>query len=204
MIKKDELRFIFFVIKKNYLLFCKNIYNIYACVCYIGTKLNKMDKIQITFEGVEFKPSQLKFSKYALVGTYGKAEAEEAMARLIEFSQKEGKWVAVSLEDFAQSVEASLKEMRRADEIRVRNNQKRDRYEEKCRHSKNGRAEIPEPTYETEIEVPFSTLTLNPDAMIVGLKYLVANNYLEKMDVGETIYIKPTLEGINRLKKFVQ
>ena len=47
--------------------------------------------------------------------------------------------------------------MRCADEIRVRNNQKRNRYEEECRHSKNGGAEIPEPTYETEIEVPFST-----------------------------------------------
>ena len=163
-----------------------------------------MDKIQITFEGVEFKPSQLKFPKYALVGTYGKAEAEEAMARLIEFSQKEGKWVAVSLDDFAESIEESIKRMRCADEIRVRNNQKRGRYEEECRHSKNGGAEIPEPTYETEIEVPFSILTFKPDAMIVGLKHLVANNYLEKMDVGETIYIKPTLEGINRLKKFVQ
>lgn len=167
-----------------------------------------MDKLQIKFEGINFKPSQLHFPRYVLLGTYDKGEAEEVMARIIEFSQKEDQWVAVSVKDFADSIDAAMDELTRANEIVHRNHEKKCAYNKECRRLKNRikalfGTKVPEPVYEEEIDTPVMThLYLGTQMMTNGLVHLLNNHYLEKMEVGGEIYLKPTTEGMKRLEKF--
>lgn len=45
---------------------------------------------------VDFNPKDVKFPKYALQNTLGKAEAEEMAARFLEFWQENDQWKAVN------------------------------------------------------------------------------------------------------------
>ena len=48
---------------------------------------------------VDFTPKDVKFLKYTLQNTLGKAEAEEMVARFLEFWQENDEWKAVSAKD---------------------------------------------------------------------------------------------------------
>lgn len=166
-----------------------------------------MKNLRVTYEDVDFQPSDLVFTRYKLEDTFSSTEAEEFMARLVEFSVNEKHWVAVNLEDFEESIFASQKEIDSAKKIRSRNSQKKDDYEKERELFVNkvksffGK-ELPEPDYEEEIDLPESILISDPFAMYVGLRYLVINNFLERMVIGNEIYLKPTQQAVQRLRKF--
>jgi len=58
---------------------------------------------------VNFSPRDVKFPKYLLPDTLGKAEAEEIAARYIIICQEKNKWDGISLRDFAESLDNDAK-----------------------------------------------------------------------------------------------
>ncbi len=60
------------------------------------------------------EPGDLVFARYHLPDTFGRAEREEAAARLVTLCQEEGRWVGVS---FRRIVERIIEEAKRNQEI---------------------------------------------------------------------------------------
>lgn len=58
---------------------------------------------------VDFNPKDVKFPRYALQNTLGKAEAEEMAARFLEFWQENDSWKAVSAEAVCERMEEQEK-----------------------------------------------------------------------------------------------
>ena len=54
---------------------------------------------------VNFSPRDVKFSKYLLPDTLGKAEAEEITARYVTICQEKNKWEGISLRYFAETLD---------------------------------------------------------------------------------------------------
>ena len=54
---------------------------------------------------VNFSPRDVKFPKYLLPDTLGKAEAEEIAARYVTICQEKNEWSGISLHDFAESLD---------------------------------------------------------------------------------------------------
>ena len=72
--------------------------------------LNKMRTISVKDSlDVSFSPKDVKFPKYLLPDTLGKAEAEEIAARYITICQEKNKWEGVNLRDFAESLDDDAK-----------------------------------------------------------------------------------------------
>ena len=69
-----------------------------------------MEKLKVHYDNVDFQPSDLLIKKYVLPNTYGNEDAEEILARIIEFSIEENQWVAVSASDFDGSVRKAFVE----------------------------------------------------------------------------------------------
>lgn len=66
---------------------------------------------------VDFNPKDVKFPRYALQNTLGKAEAEEMAARFLEFWQENDSWKAVSAEAVCERMEEQEKNFEQIKEI---------------------------------------------------------------------------------------
>jgi len=128
---------------------------------------------------VDFNPQDVKFPKYVLQGTLGKAEAEEMVARFLEFWQEEEEWKAVSMKSVAERMDEQSKDLKKlnneAFSLMIMDSYRID----------NG------PTF-AEIGVRF----------LVGNKYIDVQRYEEDGEV--LIYIAPTDKLLNAIRKFVQ
>ena len=128
---------------------------------------------------VDFNPQDVKFPKYVLQDTLGKAEAEEMAARFLEFWQEEEEWKAVSMKSVAERMDEQSKDLKKlnneAFSLMIMDSYRID----------NG------PTF-AEIGVRF----------LVGNKYIDVQRYEEDGEV--LIYIAPTDKLLNAIRKFVQ
>lgn len=128
---------------------------------------------------VNFNPQDVKFPKYVLQDTLGKAEAEEMVARFLEFWQEEEEWKAVSMKSVAERMDEQSKDLKKlnneAFSLMIMDSYRID----------NG------PTF-AEIGVRF----------LVGNKYIDVQRYEEDGEV--LIYIAPTDKLLNAIRKFVQ
>jgi len=62
---------------------------------------------------VDFSPKDVKFPKYVLQDTLGKAEAEEMAARFLEFWQEEDAWKAVSMKVVAERMDEQAQDLKK-------------------------------------------------------------------------------------------
>ena len=128
---------------------------------------------------VDFNPQDVKFPKYVLQNTLGKAEAEEMAARFLEFWQEEEEWKAVSMKAIAERMDEQSQDLKKlnneAFSLMIMDSYRID----------NG------PTF-AEIGVRF----------LVGNKYIDVQRYEEDGEV--LIYIAPTDKLLNAIRKFVQ
>ena len=128
---------------------------------------------------VDFNPQDVKFPKYVLQDTLGKAEAEEMVARFLEFWQEEEEWKAISMKSVAERMDEQSKDLKKlnneAFSLMIMDSYRID----------NG------PTF-AEIGVRF----------LVGNKYIDVQRYEEDGEV--LIYIAPTDKLLNAIRKFVQ
>jgi len=128
---------------------------------------------------VDFNPQDVKFPKYVLQNTLGKAEAEEMAARFLEFWQEEEEWKAVSMKAIAERMDEQSQDLKKlnneAFSLMIMDSYRID----------NG------PTF-AEIGVRF----------LVGNKFIDVQRYEEDGEV--LIYIAPTDKLLNAIRKFVQ
>lgn len=128
---------------------------------------------------VDFGPKDVKFPKYVLQDTLGKAEAEEMAARFLEFWQEEEEWKAVSMKAIAERMDEQSQDLKKlnneAFSLMIMDSYRID----------NG------PTF-AEIGVRF----------LVGNKFIDVQRYEEDGEV--LIYIAPTDKLLNAIRKFVQ
>jgi len=164
-----------------------------------GNTQNKMKEVQYNFSS----PREFLAGK-SLMNTLGKAEAEEVFEKILRFSWKADLWVAPSLEEFDSLVNDEWEQVKRSNGISYRNSKKRFAYEKKAKRwnwlLKIFGREIEKPVYEEEIPCPRTFLTINPDAMITGFKFMKANGFIEVIDEDNTKYLKLTTKALDTLK----
>jgi hypothetical protein len=128
---------------------------------------------------VDFLPKEVKFPKYVLQNTLGKAEAEEMAARFLEFWQEEDQWKAVSMKAVAE------------------------RMDEQSQDLKKINSEV-----FTLIIMDAYRIDNGPTFAEIGVRYLVGNKFIDVQryeEEGEVqIYIAPTDKLLNAIKSFVR
>ena len=138
-----------------------------------------------------------------LMGTLGKAEAEEMFGELLKLSFEANKWVAPTLEEFGKVLDEKVEAMRKNAKAGQRNAAKRAAYEKKRKWAWFLRLigrKLTEPEYEEVIDI-FSIMSLNPQAPIIGLRYMRDNGYLEIEEESDGIqYAVLTQRAMNTLK----
>lgn len=139
----------------------------------------------------------------SLMGTLGKAEAEEVFGELLKLSFEANEWVAPTLEEFGRVLDEKVETMKKNSEAHQRNAIKRAAYEKKRKWAWFLRLigrKLTEPEYEEVIDI-FSIMSLNPQAPIVGLRYMKDNGYLEFEDGPDnTQYAILTQKALDTLK----
>ncbi len=136
---------------------------------------------EIHYPGITQSPKEF-LENRTLMSSLGKAEAEEVFHRILRFSLQEDRWVVPTGQELDAQVQADLAQIRETEEIRKRNREIRMLYERKARWNwfrKLFGKEIQEPVYEKEKELPFTFLTINPNALIIGIHHMRENGFLE-------------------------
>ena len=128
---------------------------------------------------VDFLPKDVKFPKYVLQNTLGKAEAEEMAARFLEFWQEEEEWKAVSMLAVAERMDEQSKDLKKT------NNEVFSLMIMDAYRIDNG------PSF-AEIGISY----------LVGKKYIDVQRYEEDGEV--QIYIAPTDKLLDAIKSFVR
>ena len=128
---------------------------------------------------VDFTPKDVKFPKYALQNTLGKAEAEEMVARFLEFWQENDEWKAVSARDVCKRIEEQAKDI----------------------HKTNNEVF-------TLMILDAARIDDGPNFVEIGMKYLFGKQYINTQRYGEgedlAIYVAPTDKLLNAIRSFVQ
>ena len=128
---------------------------------------------------VDFTPKDVKFPKYTLQNTLGKAEAEEMVARFLEFWQENDEWKAVSAKDVCEKIEEQAKDI----------------------HKTNNEVF-------TLMILDAARIDDGPNFVEIGMKYLFGKQYINTQRYGEgnniAIYVAPTEKLLNAIRPFVQ
>ena len=119
-----------------------------------------------------------------LIGTLGKAEAEEMFGMILDFSLEANKWIAPDFDELYEAINKKQEAIRKNAEAGRRNASKRLQYERKKKWAwfyKLIGKEIVEPEYEEVVNI-FSVMPINPNAPVEGLKYMKLKGYLQFED----------------------
>ena len=144
-------------------------------------KLKEMERFKEleTPVNVDFTPKDVKFPKYTLQNTLGKAEAEEMVARFLEFWQENDEWKAVSAKDVCEKIEEQAKDI----------------------HKTNNEVF-------TLMILDAVRVDNGPNFVEIGMKYLFGKQYINTQRYGEgnniAIYVAPTEKLLNAIRPFVQ
>ena len=127
---------------------------------------------------VDFLPKDVKFSKYVLPNALGKAEAEEMIARFLEFWQEEEEWTAVSMMAVAERMDEQFQDLKKT------NNE-----------------------VSTLMILDAYRVDNGPTFAEVGIRFLAGNKLIDVQRYEEDgqvqIYIAPTDKLLNALRSFV-
>lgn len=171
-----------------------------------------MSEFQNKFEGINFKPSEVMFPKYVLLDSYGKAEAEEAMARIITMlQQSDNEWHEIRYYDLMKLVNADVDAINAAVQIQNKNSALQMQYDRERRRLRNrlqswwlGMEVVKEPKYETVPETPEHTLLLpfGAEAINIGLRHLLKNGLVDtRSDEEQYQYFAPTKKALDILQE---
>lgn len=139
----------------------------------------------------------------SLIATLGKAEAEEVFGIILEFSYDANEWVAPTFDELAEAINKKAEAINNNAEARRRNSIKRAAYEKKKKWAWLYRLvgkRLVEPEYE-EVREILSIMVLNPQAPVIGLRYMKQNGYLTIEDEGRDHYAVLTLRALDTLRK---
>jgi hypothetical protein len=120
----------------------------------------------------------------SLIGTLGKAEAEEMFGMILDFSLNANRWVAPDFDELSEAINKKQEAIRKNAEAGRRNASKRLQYERKKKWAwfyKLIGKELVEPKYETVLNI-FSIMPINPNAPVEGLRFMRFNGYLQFED----------------------
>ena len=138
-----------------------------------------------------------------LIATLGKAEAEEVFGIILEFSYDANKWVAPTFDELAEALDKKVDAIKENAEAARRNATKRAAYEKKKKWAWLYRIigrKLVEPEYE-EVKEIFSIMRINPNAPVIGLRYMRDMGYLKIEDgVNKTHYAVLTQKALDTLK----
>ena len=137
---------------------------------------------EISFPGLP-TPKEFLEGK-SLIGTLGKAEAEEMFGMILGFSLDANKWVAPDFDEIHEAIKKKQEAIHENAEASRRNAIKKSEYERKKKWSwfyKLIGKELVEPEYEKVVDI-FSIMIINPDAPVVGLRFMKDNGYLKFED----------------------
>lgn len=142
--------------------------------------------------------------KKSLMGTLGKAEAEEMFGELLKFSYEENRWVAPTVKELGKALDDKLEALRKNSEAQQRNVEKRLAYEKKKKWRWALRLvgkKLPKPQYE-EVKNIFSIMDINPDAPVIGMRFMMNNGFVEFLEdsAQKTTYFVLTEKALNTLK----
>lgn len=139
--------------------------------------------------------------KKSLMGTLGKAEAEEMFGELLKFSYEKNRWVAPTVKEFGKALEDKLEAVRKNSEAQQRNLEKRRAYEKKKRWMRLVLRKPKEPKYE-EVSNISSIMDVNPNAAVVGMMFMKQNGFVEFLEdsAQKTTYFVLTEKALNTLK----
>lgn len=119
-----------------------------------------------------------------LIGTLGKAEAEEMFGMILDFSLEANKWIAPDFDELSEAIKKKTEAINKNAEAAKRNAIKRCEYERKKKRIwlyKLIGKKLVEPEYEDVVNI-LSVMTINPNAPVEGLKYMKLNGYLQIED----------------------
>jgi len=142
--------------------------------------------------------------KKSLMGTLGKAEAEEMFGELLKFSLEQNRWVAPTVKEFGKVLDDKLETLRKNSEAQQRNAERRRAYEKKKKWRWALRLvgkKLPKPQYE-EVKNIFSIMDVNPNAAVVGMMFMKQNGFVEFLEDHDkkTTYFVLTEKALNTLK----
>lgn len=140
-----------------------------------------------------------------LMGTLGKAEAEEMFGELLKFSFEQNRWVAPTVKEFGKVLDEKLEAVQKNSEARQRNFEKRKAYEKRRKWRWALRLvgkKVVKPQYE-EVKNISSIMEINPNAPVIGMQFMMNNGFVEVIDDEsdkKTSYFALTPKAINTLK----
>jgi len=142
--------------------------------------------------------------KKSLMGTLGKAEAEEMFGELLKFSYERNQWVAPTVKELGKALDDKLVAIQKNSEAQQRNVEKRLAYEKKKKWRWALRLvgkKLPKPQYE-EVKNIFSIMDVNPNAAVVGIMFMKQNGFVEFLEDQDkkTTYFVLTEKALNTLK----
>jgi hypothetical protein len=145
-------------------------------------------------EPMPCRPEALTIYPYVLVSTLGRAEQEEAAARILSFSQRLGQWVGVSWKRLAEMMIAEFETMQKIEEARRHNWEEKGRVHEAMRSyhllsmltlgiymllRSKPTAQLKE---EPREKLPFSGIYMfGPDHVATGIRELLETGMLRQM-----------------------
>lgn len=137
---------------------------------------------EVTYPGMP-APKEI-IGKKSLMGTLGKAEAEEMFGELLNLSLEQNRWVAPTVKEFGKVLDDKLEVLRKNSEAQQRNLMKRLA----CRKKKKWRwalrllgKKLEELRYE-EVKNIFSIMDINPDAPVIGMRFMMDRGFVEILD----------------------
>ena len=157
---------------------------------------------EVSYPGMP-SPKEI-IGKKSLMGTLGKAEAEEMFGELLKFSYERGRWVAPTVKEFGKVLDDKLIAVQKNSEVQQRNVEKRLAYEKKKKWRWALRLvgkKLPKPQYE-EVKNIFSIMDVNPNAAVVGMMFMKQNGFVEFLEDHDkkTTYFVLTEKALNTLK----
>lgn len=150
-------------------------------------------------EEMPCRPREIGIGRYFLPATLGRAEQEEAAARILSFSHQLDQWVGVSWPKLVDMMKEDFKKDEAVRKILNRHNERmREWYRQLHSHfwlciftlGLYGlfvkKPQRPRDEKEEEVDVPFSIIyTHGPDSIVEGIKELVSRNMLKHIDKEE-------------------
>lgn len=139
--------------------------------------------------------------KKSLMGTLGKAEAEEMFGELLNLSLERNQWVAPTVKEFGKVLDDKLEAVRKNYEARLRNAEKRRAYEKKKRWLRLIGKKPEKPQYE-KVSNMYSIMDVVPDAPVIGMRFMMDRGFVEILDDSneKATYFVLTEKALNTLK----
>jgi hypothetical protein len=140
-----------------------------------------------------------------LLGTLGKAEAEEMFEMILRFSLEANKWVAPDFDELVEAIKKKNEAINKNAEAMKRNAIRKSEFEKKKKkwnwlYKLIGK-KLMEPEYEKVVNI-FSVMPINPNTPVDGLQFMRRRGFLNIEDgIKRTHYAVLTSKALATLRK---